>query len=530
MFVRPRRSAPFLRVACVGTLLVAQGCVFIFRQADVAPVDPEAPPTTVRSPVKAHLADGSTVLFPDGATFAGGTVSGRFSGSSDGVGTRYTVDARPSGPVRSVPLDSVVAMETFPTRVRATESVLVSAVATPLALLGVAALSVAIFGSCPTVYADSAGALALEAESFSNSIAPLLEVRDVDRLAAQPGADGALRLEVRNEALETHYLNHLELVEAAHRPDETAVPAPLGGAYALSAAAAPTRATDRAGADVAAALAARDAAVYRTADPVLAAVTEGDPADWIELTFPAPAADTAAVALRLRNSLFSTVYFYDYMLAQQGAASLDWIHSGLANVSAAIEMGDFYTRRMGLRVQVWDGAAWAEVGRVIEPGPIAWSDAAVVFPTPPGPTVRVRLHFVADAWRIDRVALAAARTVPTRPVPLAGVEGVDGAADDAVRARLGGADEDYHVTQPGDRLTAVFEPGPPGGAGDGARTYFLAAQGYYIEWVRGEWLRARVAGEPFRADDATLVAALHRWRAVQGDYEARFDATRIPVR
>jgi hypothetical protein len=43
----------------------------------------------------------------------------------------------------------------------------------------------------------------LHAEAFSYSIAPLLEARDVDRLATQPDADGHLRIEVRNEALET---------------------------------------------------------------------------------------------------------------------------------------------------------------------------------------------------------------------------------------------------------------------------------------------------------------------------------------
>jgi hypothetical protein len=55
-----------------------------------------------------------------------------------------------------------------------------------------------------------------EAELFSNSIAPLFEARDVDRLQAQPDANGMLRLDVRNEAMETHYINHLQLFEVQH--------------------------------------------------------------------------------------------------------------------------------------------------------------------------------------------------------------------------------------------------------------------------------------------------------------------------
>jgi hypothetical protein len=31
---------------------------------------------------------------------------------------------------------------------------------------------------------------------------------------------GAVRLHIRNEAMETHYINHLQLVEVRHRPGE----------------------------------------------------------------------------------------------------------------------------------------------------------------------------------------------------------------------------------------------------------------------------------------------------------------------
>src|SRR5678809_654746 len=80
------------------------------------------------------------------------------------------------------------------------------------------ALDPKCFGSCPTFYRDSAGTPVLEAEGFSYSIAPLFEARDVDRLRARPGSDGKLALEVRNEAFETHFLNHLELLEATAAP------------------------------------------------------------------------------------------------------------------------------------------------------------------------------------------------------------------------------------------------------------------------------------------------------------------------
>src|SRR5207249_4812997 len=90
------------------------------------------------------------------------------------------------------------------------------------------------FGNCPTVYADSAGTWALQAEGFSYTLGPAFETRDVDRLGIRPDRDGKIRLEVRNEALETEYFNQLELFEVRHAADETALPdrdgAPLAGA------------------------------------------------------------------------------------------------------------------------------------------------------------------------------------------------------------------------------------------------------------------------------------------------------------
>lgn len=515
-------SAPLFRFRLLLIVLAVgwSGClVFEFRKPDVEPVDLVVPPVEVESPVRAHLLDGSIVVFRTGARFLGDFVLGE--------GERYAVDATFTGRVAQIALDSVAAMETYTTDIREPQSFAATLGVSTLLTVGSVALFKAIFGSCPTTYADSAGVPVLQAESFSNSVAPLLEMRDVDRLRAHPDASGALRLDVRNEALETHYLNHLELIEVAHAEDEIAVPAPFGQAYGLRHAISPRNATDRAARDVRALLATEDAVAYQTAESVLDSVTEDDPTDWIELAFPAPASDSSAVLLRLRNSLFSTVYFYEFMLAQQGADALDWIHTGLSNVSAAIEMGDFYVQRMGLRVEVWEDGTWRETGRVTEVGPIAWSEVAVAFPTPPGPEVRVRLRFVADAWRIDRVALTEVRLLPTRTVPLDRVEEAPPIGDTDAAARLRRPDRAYLMTYPGERFTAVFEPRPSSAP---ARSFFLAAQGYYIEWMRGDWLRERVAGEPFRADDATLVAALRRWQQAKPAYEAQFEATRLPVR
>ncbi|MDX1531433.1 MAG: hypothetical protein R3362_07895, partial [Rhodothermales bacterium] len=475
-------------LSVVVLVLLLSGCVWVFRSVDTEALDPDAPPVAVESPLKVHFEDGSVAVFPLGAAFR--------ADSLFGPGRRYGLDLSEPRPVEAVALEEVAALEVYEEAVNVPATILATTAATAVGVVGGVALFKALFGSCPTVYdvAGPDGAAVLEAELFSNSVAPLFEMRDTDRLHAQPDAAGRLALEVRNEALETHYLNHLELVEVRHAEGEAAYPAG-DSAWVVRDARPVAAARDRAGRDVSAALAAADGDAYATAPVVLDAVTEADPMDHVDLVLPAPASDSAAVVLRLRNSLLSTVLFYEFMLDQQGARALDWIGRDLAEVGTVVEMGDFYVRRMGLRVEVRDGGTYREVGRVTEVGPIAWSDVAVPVPVTEPDSLRLRLRFVADAWRIDRAAVAGAvRRAPIRTHPLAGVSGAE--VPDALE-RMGRADEAYHVTGPGDRFEVAFEPGPA----DGARTFFLAGQGYYIEWVRGEWVRDRLAGPAFRATD-----------------------------
>jgi hypothetical protein len=55
---------------------------------------------------------------------------------------------------------------------------------------GTVVLLKALFGSCPTVYSTTGDESLFEAESFSYSIAPLLEARDVDVVRHAVVVDG----------------------------------------------------------------------------------------------------------------------------------------------------------------------------------------------------------------------------------------------------------------------------------------------------------------------------------------------------
>jgi hypothetical protein len=510
--------------ALLGCVAMITACA-VTKPIRVEPIDPppsaETAPIEVESPIKAHLLDGSTVVFENGARVTSDAVLGQ--------AVRYDAALKPMGAIERIPLDSVSAMEAYPPNLDVPRTVVYSAASAVIGVFGFAALMVAIFGSCPTVYADSAGTAVLEAETFSYSIAPLFESRDVDRLAAQADPDGGLTLEIRNEALETHSLNHLELLDVAHDRSEHVLPDERDVPVALADLRAPRALTDRAGRDLRATLAAADGMTFASAEPVLAGATAGDLEDWIDLVAELPAgADSVAIVLRLRNSLLNTVLFYDVMLAAQGVGALDWVGRDLARIGEAARLGRWFHARMGMRVASLDRHGRPVERRIADAGPIAWKDVAVVVPAPAEGPLRARLSFVADQWRIDRIEVGARVRRPlVRTVALAEVRNASGEIDAAALEALGAPDDAYVVTGPGTRFTARFgiDAAPSGRS----RTLLLAAQGYYVEWIRRDWIR-RGAGTPFQPSDEALLSAMRRWRTVQHDLEETFFAARVPVR
>jgi len=166
-------------LALILSVALSSSCVS--RRVDVEPVNPRTP-VTVKSPVKAHLKDGATVVYPEGVTVTTDALLGR--------GTRYDVTLQSGTTVDTVPLADVLGMETYRSRVNAAQTTVLSAAAAAGSFVGGVILAVAIFGSCPTVY--SSDGRVEEAELFSTSVAPLFEGRDIDRLQAAPDADGVV--------------------------------------------------------------------------------------------------------------------------------------------------------------------------------------------------------------------------------------------------------------------------------------------------------------------------------------------------
>ena len=492
------------------------GCSF-YSPGIVREVDP-TDSRLVESPVRAHLLDLSSVFFQDGVLLVGDTLRGE--------GSAFGVRMEPLGARTAIPIDSLAGLEALTGGdLRVGTTIAANVLAAGASGLAIAGLAVAIFGSCPTFYATTADGFTLEAETFSYSISPLLEARDVDVLRSTQAKDGWIELELRNEALETHFLNHLEILAAETEPGEQVVPDLDGGALAVRGLRPPASIVGAEGRDLGVVLSTADGVAYETPMDRIRAARDGDPFDHFVIEVPPHPDGEAVIVLRLRNSLLSTLLFYDLMMAPGGIKTVDWMTEDLQRIDKSVEMAFWAREYLGLHVEVEGEDGFERVSRVPDTGPIAWEEVGITVPAHPEHTTRVRLSFLADAWRIDRVALAESWREPDfRRVPVAEVVGPNGVLEPEALRALSSPDDDYLETRPTHRMTLRFPVGPK------EDSYLLAAQGYYTEWVRPKWIREARSPRHFEPNRDAIRELHTRWLDERADLETQFFSSAIPVR
>jgi hypothetical protein len=513
-----------LRNCLVLLCLILTACVTV-RQLEVTPLgieqEEDDAPIIVESPVKVHLDDGSTIVYADGIVVHGDKVIG------DGL--KYDITLEHQETIEEVSVDDIAAIESFQTPVNRPATAVASTAATTGSGLAGLTLLKLVFGSCPTTYSLEGDVPLLEAESFSYSIAPGFEARDIDRLGIEPGAKTSVTLEMRNEALETHYIDHVELMEVIHSDAETVFPDPKGRPLVVGAMIAPDKVVDSSGRRVDAIVRAPDGEAWRSDVTRLRNVSLNDMQDHVDLEFNMPDEhDGAALVIRLRNSLLNTVLLYDVMLKGQGYRALDWMGDDLDRLGTKYRLARWYQKKMGMRVLQLNNGHYREVATVADTGPIAWDEIAIPVPDTSSGTMQIRLEFVADNWRIDHVALATqVKKGRAKAVPVAEVRSSSGELLELAGANLQAADDSYLITKPGEYVRLHFEIGER--PADRKRTYFLASEGYYIEWMRKDWLESTSASA-FEPSDAALLTALQLWEPRREGLREQFESTKIQVR
>jgi len=499
--LRPHR----LCVASCGltAMVLAAGCVHKLTRTLVPPS--RVATLDARSPfLKAHMADGSVYILGEWA--ADSTNTG-ISGSGHRLGlNREPID---SGTFR-LATDSVVLFET-----NVEESSGASAAITVMA--GVTAVIAGIcaadpktcFGSCPTFYAPGRdGEMTLQAEGFSSSIAPALEATDVDMLlhALPQGRD--FEVHVTNEALETHVIRHADLLVAPRPADGRVFMTSSGVFHETTGMVPPSGCLAAEGDCLGNVLEADGQERFSEADSTDLAAKE-----TIELVFDHVPGGELGLVLVSRQTFVTTFLIYQ-ALAYLGSDAGRWMASlETGGDEARARAGALGRILGGIEVSVLDDRGdWVSTGGVGETGPIATDTRVVPLGVAAAP-LRVRLRLTRGLWRLDQAVLVGLGKPVTperlRPVSVRGSEG------ESIPAALTALRDPQKtlVTLPGDTYRVSYRlPDDPS-----KLELFLEARGYYLEWMRQEWLAER---DPMRAAQLVLDPA-GAMRALAPEFKRR---------
>lgn len=470
-----------------------------------------------RSPTKAHLIDGSVIVFAKGFEVKNDVLIGK--------GMRYPLTRQQGIAVTQVPLDSVACLERYKKQMQSAPFL----ASIPAVTAASAFAFAAIFGSCPTVYSHDGEKYSLEAENFSYSISQRFEADDLDRLDFGKAVNDEYHLKIANEALETHYINSVNLLAVEHAPGFEAFPSANHRVVLFGKESEMLSANSKSGCDVTALISSRDERWYQSDSLAVSELTHTITQDWIEARVKIPQhARKMYVALRLRNTLMNTVLLYDVMLRSQGIAAVDWLGSETENLFYAWRLGQWYKKHFGLRIQVFDGKQFDEAVRIGDTGPIAWHQVAAELPAPPGEVALLRFSFLPDNWAIDWIGISFDENEDFRVRQIVCSEIADRAGNSQADliALIKKKDDRYLVTYPGESYLLKFKVNPePEGR---RRTYFLKSRGFYVEWLRREWLTQNDGeAQRFELNDQAIMRTAQLWLAKKPRFEREFFESKI---
>jgi hypothetical protein len=139
----------------------------------------------------------------------------------------------------------------------------------------------------------------------------------------------------------------------------------------------------------------------------------------------------------------------------------------------------------GIEAAVLDTqSSWHSIGTINEHGPLARDTHLLHMGKVSDTSLTVQLKMTKGMWRIDFVALAEL-SEPLQPVRLHPFSVLRGRTIDSIaRAKLIDSSQAL-VTFPGDVYTLTYAPPQQ----QTEYEFFLESRGYYLEWMRTEWIQ-----------------------------------------
>jgi hypothetical protein len=342
----------------------------------------------------------------------------------------------------------------------------------------------ACFGSCPTFYVDENSDIhAANAEGFSSSTAPCLEKADLDPLQYSTASE-TFFLTMKNEAMETHMVNKLSLEAVLKNKDEKVYVDKNNNYYTSNQLYQPKAARVEKE-DIKQNISAIDEQAYfSTTDS-----TDLFAQEEIILDFDQLPEGEYGIVLNYRQTLLTTFLFYTG-LSLMGDEVGDFVAKMETNSFVRQMVINHFDHFGKIKISSWDAAnnRWNFIEELDEKGPIAKN--LILVPVsqqkPVNGKLKIKLELTKGLWRLDYLALSliADKVEPVKISP-SSIEVIDGA--DYTLEEVMNDDDSYLISFPGNEFKFKFDL--PEMAENKNYELFLSSKGYYLEWVRQEWLK-----------------------------------------
>jgi len=336
----------------------------------------------------------------------------------------------------------------------------------------------ACFGSCPTFYALENGNWTMMAEGFSSSISPYFEKKDIDMLYWADEAQGEMSLKLTNEALETHVIRYVDLLAFPEAGGESVFATEKGQFYRTSKMISPISCKAEEGDCLSLVKDMDRKERFCGADPKNLSRKEE-----IIVSFNNDAQSELGFLVGSKQTLLTTHLFYQVMA-----------YTGNYYGSLVSEVGNGNSLLNNRIQKLWDKLGgieifiqnehnkWEKIDEINEMGPIASDVHLVKLPSMHKDKINIKLRLTKGLWRIDYLALArvTGEETPVRVKPHLVLK--DDSIDHQTLTRL--VKEDHPlVTMPGDQYELKYKF-----PSDCTYQFFLETKGYYLEWMRDNWL------------------------------------------
>ncbi len=345
------------------------------------------------------------------------------------------------------------------------------------------------FGSCPVFYVQACPPTTAQqpaqcpwriaGEGFSDAIINQLKTTDIDRIGPHPPMNNPhYPLLIKNEALETHYIDYVRLIAIPHNPHEEvhtdATEKEFWRVHPLNL---PIHVTGYNHQDITPLVQAPDNTPYKSP----AARYNLAQKEKIRIRFQTDQPQQLGLIIRYRQTLMTTFLLY-HSIAYMGNYYVDWLAATEQGTNDSAWVAQHFRKLKQLIGQIQVQYKGQTIATISETGPIAWNTAVIDLGTLPSGNHEITLVATRGYWQIDYLKIGTLQPVPnTTRFVLEPQHPPEQPATAHPSQPLF-----PRVLLPGDSLLLYFHL--PDTCLNTPCHLFIESRGYYHEWPRYEWL------------------------------------------